>query len=359
MRVNLTERRIAALQPNPTGKRRVELRDAVVPGLIVRIAAKRKVYCLHTRFPGKAATRRVIAPVGAVTLDAAREVARQWLALIRKGIDPAAEARRREDAERRAREAERVQNECRFERVAADYLKRKVAGQRRAREAERIVRGELIAAWGDKPIGEVTRRDLVTLVERIDDRPAPIYAQLVFAHARSLFNWAINRGSYGLEHAPTDRVRVGDLVSRRKSPRQRVLSDDELRCLWKASGRLGYPWAPLFRLLLLTGTRRTEAAGARWREFDLERSTWSVPPERFKSNATHLVPLSVDALAVVATVPRFQRGDCLFSFCWGERPALVLHQAKVRLDVLMTRYLRASARLRADAVAGPRPAPCC
>ena len=183
-----------------------------------------------------------------------------------------------------------MQNECRFERVAADYLKRKVAGQRRAREAERIVRGELIAAWGDKPIGEVTRRDLVTLVERIDDRPAPIYAQLVFAHARSLFNWAINRGSYGLEHAPTDRVRVGDLVSRRKSPRQRVLSDDELRCLWKASGRLGYPWAPLFRLLLLTGTRRTEAAGARWREFDLERSTWSVPPERFKSNATHLVP---------------------------------------------------------------------
>ena len=87
-----------------------------------------------------------------------------------------------------------MQDECRFERVAADYLKRKVAGQRRAREAERIIRNELIAAWGDKPIGEITRRDVVTLVEAIDDRPAPIYAQLVFAHARSLFNWAINRG---------------------------------------------------------------------------------------------------------------------------------------------------------------------
>ena len=91
-RIALTERRIQALQPDPTGRRRLELRDSQVPGLVVRIAAKRKVYCLHTRFPGKAATRRVIAPVGAVTLDDARNLAREWLDLIRRGIDPAVEA---------------------------------------------------------------------------------------------------------------------------------------------------------------------------------------------------------------------------------------------------------------------------
>jgi integrase len=232
--------------------------------------------------------------------------------------------------------------------VADDYLKRKVAGQRRAREAERIVRNVLIATWGDKPITEITRRDVVRLVESINDRPAPIYAALVFSHARTLFNWAINRGSYGLEHSPCDRVKVGDLVSRTKQPRQRVLSDDELRCLWKATGRLGYPWRQMFRLLLLTGTRKTEAAGARWREFDLERQLWSVPAERFKSNATHLVPLSDGALAVIADVPRFKHGDHLFSFSYGERPATVLHQAKVRLDALMERYLRALTRLRGE-----------
>src|SRR5262249_3184759 len=148
----------------------------------------------------------------------------------------------------------------------------------------------------------------------------------VFSHARSLFNWAINRGSYGLEHSPCDRVKVGDLVSRRKQPRQRVLDDDELRCLWKATGRMGYPWRQLFRVIILTGTRKTEAAGARWREFDLAKAVWLVPPERFKSNAAHLV-LSADAIAVLATVPRFKRGDHLFSFSYGETPALVLHQA--------------------------------
>jgi integrase len=351
MRINLTDRRIAALTADPEGRRRPELRDAVVPGLIVRTAARRKVFALHARFPGaKHPTRRVLGEVGTVTLDAARE----WLAQIRKGVDPSAEARRRADDERRAREAERVRDECRFANVANDYLRRKVAGQRRAREAERIVRNVLVAAWGTRPIGEITRRDVVRLVEAIDDRGAPIYAALVFSHARSLFNWAINRCSYGLEHSPCDRVKVGDLVSRRKQPRQRVLSDDELRCLWKATGRMGYPWRQMFRLILLTGTRKTEAAAARWREFsnldDPAKAAWQIPPERFKSNATHLVPLSADALAAIAELPHFRHGDHLFSFSYGERPATVLHQAKTaRLDVLMLRYLRALARLRGDA----------
>jgi len=348
MRINLTDRRIAALTSDPQGKRRPELRDAMVPGLIVRIAG-RKVFAVHVRFPGgKHPTRRVLGEVGTLNLDQARDTARDWLQQIRRGIDPAAEVRRRQDEARRANEQRRLQQEGLFANVADDYLIRRVAGQRRAREAERIVRNVLIPAWSEKSVADITRRDVVRLVEAINDRPAPIYAALIFSHVRALFNWAINRGIYALEHSPCDRVKVGDLVSRRKQPRQRVLSDDEVHCLWKATGRLGYPWGPLFRFLLLTATRKTEAAGARWREFDLERKVCSVPPQRFKSNATHLVPLSADALAVIADLPRFKHGDHLFSFTFGERPALVLHQAKARLDALMLRYLRALARLRGE-----------
>jgi Arm DNA-binding domain len=247
MRVNLTDRRIAALKPDPAGKRRPELRDSQVPGLVGRIAARRKTFVLHARFPGaKHPTRRAIGEVGTMSIEQARALARDWHMLIERGVDPAAEARRRADDERCAREAVRLQQEGLFMAVAEDYLKRRVAGQRRAREAERIVRNVLVPAWGDKPVTAVTRRDVVRLVEEINDRPAPIYAALCFSHARSLFNWAINRGIYDLEHSPCDRVKVGDLVSRRKQPRQRVLGDDELRCLWKATGRMGYPWRQLF-----------------------------------------------------------------------------------------------------------------
>ena len=97
---------------------------------------------------------------------------------------------------------------------------------------------------------------------------------------------------------------------------------------------------------------RREAGGARWREFthldDPTKAVWQVPPERFKSNATHLVALSGDAQALLATVPRFRSGDHLFSASFGETPTLQFHAGKARLDALMLRYLKALARLRGD-----------
>src|SRR5262249_47386270 len=122
-------------------------------------------------------------------------------------------------------------------------------------------------------------------------KPAPYLAHNVLAHARSLFNWAINRGTYGLETSPCDRLKPAALIGP-KQPRQRTLNDIELAALWQSSERLGYPFGPLYKLLLLTGARKSEVAGAHWQEFDLDKKVWTVPPERFKSNASHLVPLS-------------------------------------------------------------------
>lgn len=348
-RVNLTEARINALKPDPTGWRRLELRDAIVPGLVVRAAAHRKTYVLHTRFPGAThPTRRAIAECGTISLETARATARLWIEQIANGIDPVTEARRRADVERRQRDADRVRQDVTFAAVAEDYLKRKVAGQRRAAEAGRIVRNILVKAWGNTPITDISRRDVVRLVEEINDRPAPVYAALVFAHARSLFGWVVNRGIYGVEQSPCERIKVGDLVSRRKQARLRVLSDDELLCFWKATGRMPYPWRQMFRLLLLSGARRNEAAGAKWGEFDLERKVWTIPQERFKSGVSHLIPLTADMLNILGGVPRFRKGDYVFSFTFGERPALILHQAKLKLDALMLCYLKALARLRGD-----------
>jgi len=259
-----------------------------------------------------------------------------------------AEAKRRVDDARRDAEQQSLQEERLFANVAADYLKRKVAGQRRAAHVRRIVNNALVPAWGGRLITDLTRRDVVHLVEQIDDRGAPVYAAAAFGTARGLFNWAINRGAYGLETSPCDRVRVADLVSRTKAARQRVLSDDELVAFWKATGRLGYPWCPLFRLLLLTGCRRNEVAEASWAEFNLGNKLFTVPPARFKSNASHLVPLSADATAIVEALPRFKHGDCLFSFTFGQHPVRALHSVKRKLDALMLRYLKAQARQRGE-----------
>ena len=159
---------------------------------------------------------------------------------------------------------------------------------------------------------------MVGLIESIARRPAPYTAHIVLGHARSLFNWAINRGTYGLETSPCDRVKPSTLIGA-KQPRQRVLNDAELASLWNNSDTLGYPFGPLYKLLLLTGARKSEMAGARWKEIDLKKKLWTVPPERFKSNASHLVPLSDSCGCYHRSATAFhQRRPSIHDHLWRE-----------------------------------------
>jgi integrase len=161
----------------------------------------------------------------------------------------------------------------------------------------------------------------------------------------ALFNFAVARDV--IEHNPCKQLKRRDLVGSKRH-RERTLNDSELYAAWRASGRLGYPFGPLYRLLLLTGTRLDEAAGARWREFDLHNKLWIIPAGRFKSGTEHTVPLSDETCALLANLPRFRKGDHLFSTTFGESPVNGFSKAKSRLDCRMLRTLRALARRRGD-----------
>jgi integrase len=117
------------------------------------------------------------------------------------------------------------------------------------------------------------------------------------------------------------------------------LSDAELVALWHSSEELGYPFGPIYKLLLLTGARKSEVAGARWREFDLREKVWTVPPERFKSNASHLVPLPEQAIKILEALPRFTKGDHLFTTSLGDKHVAGFSRAKAQVDKLVTEQL--------------------
>jgi integrase len=322
----LTDRTLKALKPK---RQRYELMDTDVPGFGVRVSeAGQRTFILIARYPGSPnPTRRAIGEYPAISLEKARRRARDWRDLIEKGVDPKVH-------EARLRREEIRKQQTTFGAVAEDFLERHVSSQRRASDTAREIRKELIGPWGERPIAGITREDVVILVEAIARRPAPYLAHVVLGHIRSLFNWAINRGTYGLETSPCDRLKPGALIGA-KQPRQRILSDTEIAALWRASEAIGYPYGPLYRMLLLTGARKSEASDARWSEFDLKKKIWTVPAERFKSNATHLVPLSDQAMAVLESIPRFTKGDHLFSANFGDKPVGGFSKAKARLDKLM------------------------
>ena len=322
-----------------SGKTRTLFFDAVVPGLAVRVTNKgAKTFVLVKRFPGSEnPTPRELAKVGAISLEKARSKARDWLELLRKGLDPAAE-------EERQRKEELRKQKHTFLSVAEDYIQHiHREKQRKAADVERRLRREYVSRWNSRPITSITDDDARDVINEILKRDAKYEAHNVFGDGRTLFVWAIGRGGYGLTHSPFDRLKPGKLIGKRE-PRQRVLEDSELRAFSRATRRMGYPFGSMFRMLALTGQRKSEVSDARWRELgdlDAANPVWTVPPERFKSNAMHLVPLTADVVALLRELPRFKKGDYLFSTTFGAKPVDGFSKAKARLDGLMLEELRA------------------
>lgn len=230
----LTDKAVMALKPAAAGQRYIA-HDALVPGLGVRVTSSgHRTFVLGARYPGSNHfKRRELGEVGAITLAAARDKAREWLALIKAGRDP-------REVERAAAAGAQIQMATTFAVVSEEFFKRHLKGKRKARTVEYEFRRELIPVFGPRPITEITRRDVVTLLEKIADRGRTgAHARNIYAHIKILFNWAINRGIYDLETSPCDRIQPKALFGERRI-RDRVLDDDELRALWRAADRLGY-----------------------------------------------------------------------------------------------------------------------
>jgi len=313
----LTEAFIRNLKSAPPGKRYV-LADAMVPGLKLRVTQHgTKTFVLWRRLHPSDASASALAlgQVGELTLADARAKARRWLELIKSGVDP--------------RHEQRVDT---FAKVMEDYLERHVKGKRKAADVEREMRSELLTRWKSKPINKITRRDVIAMVDEIKDRGAPYQARNMLGHAKVFFNWCVERSI--LPASPCDHISRQRIIGP-TPPRQRMLSNDEVRAFWNATGQLGYPSGPMLRMLLLTGQRKAEVSEAQWSEFDLANKIWTIPKERFKSDATHLVPLSDTVMALLEELPRWNGGDFLFSTTGGRRPARNGSEVKQKLDLLM------------------------
>lgn len=339
-RKTLSDANVRALKPAAPGKR-YDTYDVLIPNLLVRVTSTgHKTFALRAKFPGRAdRSRREIGEVGRLTVEDARTTARDWLSALARGLDP-----KREQQRRQGQAVTLVE-------VAEQWLATCVRDkERKAAHVERELRTYVLPEWGDRPVGSVTRRDVKELVGGIRDKgikglPAPYVAHTVLGHLKRLFEWAVDEERFGIETSPAAGIRPTKLIGAKK-PRQRNLSDDELRALWRAAGKLRYPYGPIFKLLLLTGCRNSEVREARWREFDLDAGVWLIPEERFKSGSEHLVTLSGDAVALLRQLPRFKQGDFLFSTTFGRTPVHGLSKVKPKLDRQMLHVLRTLARSR-------------
>jgi integrase len=326
-----TDRTLKALPPAKSGQR-YELWDRSLRGFGVRVSdakgangkAGQIIFVLYMRWPNGNPSRRTLGRYGEITLEAARAKARAWRQQVEQGIDPAIEH------EKKKAEQLRTQNVS-FEKVAEDFIRDKLKDERRGSEAERELRRIFIPAWGKRPISDITPLEVREIIKGFRDAGKLAAAHNLLGYVRRLFAWAIDQHIYGLEVSPCAQLKPKSIIGE-KAVRTRVLSDRELRAVWLAADKVGYPFGPLTRLLLLTGVRKSEAAEASRSEVDLDKKLWTIPVERMKAAAVFAVPLSQDAVTLLKSLPRFDKGDYLFSSTFGRTPVNAFSAAKLRLD---------------------------
>jgi integrase len=249
--------------------------------------------------------RETLGRYPAIKPEQARAWASREYARISLGHDPAAA---REEAKRQA--AETLGAALRL------YLPNKKLRPRSRVEIERHLLKNA-ASLHPLALSKIGRRDVATCLAGVTKDSGEVQANRTRASLSAFFVWAWRQGL--VESNPVQATNRHPEQSR-----DRVLSDNELKTLWRALPEDAYGRAT--KLLILTGQRRDEIGRLRWAEIDLTRGVISLPAERTKNAKPHDVPLSDTARAILEAQPR--AGE----FVFGERGLLSWADFKRTLD---------------------------
>jgi integrase len=317
MRIKLTPAFVA--QP-PAVSQRVTYWDAALPGFGLMLTPNRhQSFVVQYRTGGR--SKRMHLKAG-LTLRDARKEAKAILGVVAKGGDPLGERRKAERAKSNTLKA-----------IVEEYLARegdrlRTIGERRA-VLERLVLPKL----GARQINDITRTDIARLLDRIADENGAPMADHTLAYLRRVMTWHASRSDDF--RSPIVRGMARTRPSERR--RQRVLSNDELRAVWRAAEASPNAFSYLVQFLLLTATRRTEAAAMRLRE--VSGDEWTIPQERYKTGLELVIPLSPAAQAVLAAAPKIGKSGFVFTTD-GKTPVAGFSKFKRAFDAKVLAELR-------------------
>ena len=296
--VRLTDRFLRNLK---TEKKQEDFWDEIFPGAFgVRVTDRgSKTFILRYRFGGRR-RRFKLGRYPALTLAKARTSALNLMGEATAGEDPAEKVRQENNA-------------ATFEELAQLYLDLHARPHKKPasiKEDTRILDTYLLPAWGRRKFQSITRSDVIRLLDEIKfKRGAPVMANRVKALASTIFNFAARKALVPVTFAnPCTNV---EQPIKEKS-RERWLSDDEIKALWKDLESRAEPTASIYRLVLLTGQRPGEVKAMRWPDIDNE-NIWTIPDTETKNHREHKVPLSSHALAIIERL-RPLTGDGEFVF---------------------------------------------
>jgi integrase len=275
--MKFTDRQIKALKPKNA---RYEAWEDNGKGFGVRVSpAGRISFIFLYRFKGtsRRMTFGIYPEISLANAHAAHAKARQ---VLDKGQDPGKNEQDKKEESQRSPSIRKLVDE---------YIEKYAKPRKRSwKEDERILNKDVVSRWGKRKARDITRRDIILLLDEIVDRGASIQANRTLAAIRKMYSFAMGRGV--LDASPC----VAIPNPSKENRRDRVFSEEEIKVFWNKldTAKMEKSTALSLKFQLVTAQRKGEVAGAEWIDFDLKTGVWTIPAEKAKNGLPHRVPLS-------------------------------------------------------------------
>ncbi|MDJ0613986.1 MAG: integrase arm-type DNA-binding domain-containing protein [Rhizobiaceae bacterium] len=256
-----------------------------------------------------------------ITLAEARALAKASLSDIEKGIDP--------NEKRKQARAEALDETMLLDYQITEFFKLyvdKKQRQKSAYETKRLFNSEVLPQWGNLRVDKITKRDFVQLLNKKSET-APYVANRMHSALSKFSNWLVEQDILKESFA------AGTKKPAKETSRERVLKQHEMMAYWQAANEIGYAFGSIFKLLLLTGARRSEISDLIWSEVDLQGKRLVIDGSRMKGGEEHIIPLSSQAIDVFNEIPMFGKRKSSPVFTTNQvTPVSGFSKVKARMD---------------------------
>jgi integrase len=214
-----------------------------------------------------------------------------------------------------------------FKIVLEEWLKKDQAKNKSVHQVKMAMYLHALPALGNMSVTSITKRDVNKMIDKVVDAGSPVAANRILAYMKRFFSWCKERDI--LDQSPVEAIKLPS----KENDRDRVLNLGEIKSFWISCDKMGYPWGPIFQLLLLTGARLKEISQASWSEISISDRILDLPGSRTKNERAHQIQLSVQTLKILLSLPKVEGQDFLFSTN-GKTPVSGFSKVKKRLDIL-------------------------
>jgi integrase len=291
----LTKRLVDAAKGPESGQ--VFLRDDELRGFAVRITPGSKSFIVEREIHGRV-RRMTLGRYGVLTVEQARDKAREKIGEIAAGKDPVEEQRQRRKS-------------ITFGELEQLYLERHAVHKKSASNDVGMLKNWL-SEWRPRRLNTITRADITAKHAEIGAAGHTTSANRMVALVRTMFNLASDWGHHPGPN-PASRIKFFKEVKR-----DRFVRPDELPRLWRALQNEPNPYVRgAFFIGLLTGARRSEVLGMKWEDLDLAQGLWRIPDT--KAGRPHTLPLPRLVVDELRKLPRLEGNPYVFCGRWGRK----------------------------------------